>query len=112
MNALIPYAWAAAASDTAMLQKVVSPIITNIVNPVVKFLVLIAVVYFVWGVVKMIINAKEPSAHEEGRKHMMYGLIGLFIMISAWAIVYVISNSVKEVGNGGPSSSQIISPAP
>jgi hypothetical protein len=50
---------------------------------------------FVWGVVQMIINANDPDARSRGQQHMLYGSIGVVIMLCAWAVVYIISNTVK-----------------
>lgn len=76
---------------------VVDPIITNIVTPIVELMVSVGIIVFVWGVVELLLHADDPEARKTGRDHMIWGIVGVFIMISAWAIIYVISNTLKGV---------------
>jgi hypothetical protein len=54
----------------------------------------LAVVYFLWGVVGFIKNADNTEKREEGYKHMIWGIIGLFIMISANGIINIIRSTI------------------
>jgi hypothetical protein len=65
-------------------------IVTNIVNPVIYLLVFLAVVYFVYGVMVFIKNADNSEKRKEGSQHMLWGVIGIFIMFSAKGIIYII----------------------
>lgn len=60
-----------------------------ILEPFVLLLMAIAFLVFVWGVAQYVFNAASDQGREQGRRHMIYGLIGLFIMISAWSILAV-----------------------
>lgn len=93
MLSLVPQVQAAV--DTTAFGNFVSPIIVNIVDPVVELMFSIGIIVFVWGIVEMIVNADDPDARGKGRRHMLSGLIGMVIMLSAWGIIYVISNTVK-----------------
>ena len=81
--------------DATAFGNVVNPIITAIVDPAIELMALVGVVVFIWGVVEMIANGSEPESRAVGQKHMLWGLVGMAIMLSAWAIVYIISNTVK-----------------
>jgi zinc transporter ZupT len=74
---------------------VLNPIITHIVNPIVQLMFAVAVVVFTYGVFQMIWNKTDADGHTKGRNSMVGGLIGMFIMLSAWGIIYLISNTVK-----------------
>jgi large-conductance mechanosensitive channel len=89
---------ALAAVDMTAFGRVVDPIISNIIYPIVGLMFGIAVLVFVYGVIQMIIHGNDPDSRKKSQNTMMYGVIGLFIMVSAWGIIWVISNTVKELG--------------
>ena len=51
---------------------------------------LVAFVVFVWGIFIMILNATDETKRSEGKKHMMYGIIGMLIMFGAVGIVEIL----------------------
>ncbi len=73
--------------------KLISALATYILNPVIGVMIAVALLYFIWGVVQYVRNADDSAARETGSRHIIYGIIGLFIMISAFSIVKVILNS-------------------
>lgn len=73
--------------------KLMTAILTNIVNPAIIVLFAIALLVFVWGVLQYVRNADDADARAEGSRHMLYGVIGLAIMISAFAIVRFVVNT-------------------
>lgn len=83
------------AADPEGFGRVVEPIITNIIYPVVGLLFAVGVVVFAYGVFEMIWKGNDPKAREQGRNHMLGGVIGMFIMVSAWGFIYLVSNTVK-----------------
>jgi undecaprenyl pyrophosphate phosphatase UppP len=61
----------------------------------------IALVVFVWGVVRMVIGMNRGEADKEiaeGKKRMMWGLIALFVLVGVWGIITVL---VATFGTGG-----------
>jgi len=74
--------------------KVIDPIIANILDPLIMLMFAVAVVVFVWGIVEMLMHADDPTSREKGRNHMLGGIVGIVIMVSAWGIVYFISNTL------------------
>jgi hypothetical protein len=92
---LISVAYAASGIDT--FGKVVDPIISTIVNPVIMLIFAVGVVVFVYGVFQVIWGEPGGEAHEKGKKSMWYGIIGMFIMLSAWGIVNLVANTVKGI---------------
>lgn len=57
-------------------------------------MIVLAVVYFLWGVVQFILGAESEEKRREGQMHMFYGIIGLFIMVSVFGIMSVICNTI------------------
>ena len=66
----------------------------QIVTPLIYLMAALAVLYFLLGVFKFIQNADSPEERETGFKHMIWGVVGIFIMVSAKAIIYVILASL------------------
>jgi hypothetical protein len=85
----------AATDPTAAFATVVDPIIVNIVDPIIMLMLAVAIVVFVWGVVEMMLHGDDATARDKGRNHMLAGIVGLVIMISAWGIIYFISNTIS-----------------
>ena len=64
-----------------------------IVMPIIALLIILGVVYFLYGVFKFVANANVEDK-KEGKDTMIYGLIGLAIMVSAFGIIKLIVNTV------------------
>lgn len=77
--------------------KVVNPIFTHIIDPLIGLLFAVAVVVFVYGVIQVIWGEPGGEAHDRGKRSMWGGVIGMFIMLSAWGIIQIISNTVKSI---------------
>ncbi|MEK7090123.1 MAG: hypothetical protein AAB930_00895 [Patescibacteria group bacterium] len=65
----------------------------QILTPLTALLFVVATVIFLWGVVEMIASGDNEEARSTGRRHMIWGIIGLFIMLSAITIVKVLCAS-------------------
>lgn len=79
-----------AASGTEAFDSLLSKILSNIVTPVIYLLFALAVIYFLWGMITFLQNVDDVQKRAEGQQHMLWGIIGLFIMVSAKGIISVI----------------------
>ena len=66
----------------------------HILNPAITLLFFLAFLYFVYGVVQFIRHSDSEDGREDGQRHIMWGAIGMFIMISAYGIINLICNTV------------------
>ena len=66
--------------------------VSNLLNSVLPVIVAIGVLYFVWGVVSYVI-ASEEEAKKAGRDRIIYGIIGLAVIIGMWGLVNLVRNS-------------------
>lgn len=73
-----------------------SPIIdkikTEIINPIIILLVAVAVGYFLYGLMEFIRNQDNEDAQESGKKHMLWGVVGIAIMFSVYGILNLVNN--------------------
>ncbi len=58
-----------------------------ILYPLISLLLGAALLLFLWGVFRYIAGAEGDEARETGKRHMLYGIIGLVVMVSALAIL-------------------------
>ncbi|MBX4215492.1 hypothetical protein KW797_00930 [Candidatus Parcubacteria bacterium] len=61
-----------------------------ILNPLIGLLFAVALAYFVWGIVQFIRNSDSDTSRAEGQQHMIWGIIGMFIMIAVFGIIQLI----------------------
>ena len=71
--------------------------IGSILNLVIPILVTLGVVYFVWGVIEYV-KADEEAEKKKGRDKMIYGIIGLVVIVSMWGLVGIITNTFSLSG--------------
>ncbi len=77
-----------------MFDKLFTNIVNNILTPAEYLVFALAILYFMWGVVMFIKNADNESKRQEGISHMIWGIVGLFIMLSAKGIINFILSTL------------------
>ena len=77
------------------MEKFLKSVNTEIINPIIAVLFIVAVVVFVWGVVVMIAKSDSEEALTKGKKNMMYGIFGIFIMTSVFFLMQMIVNTFE-----------------
>jgi uncharacterized membrane protein len=60
-----------------------------IINPIIAILFALAFILFLWGAVAFVWNASDSTSKEDGKNHMIWGLVGMLIMVSAYGIINV-----------------------
>ena len=60
-----------------------------ILYPLITLMLTVALIVFLWGGFQFIANAGNSGKREEGRRHIMWGIIGMLIMLSAYAILTI-----------------------
>lgn len=64
----------------------------QIFGAVLPVLIALGVVYFVWGVIMYVIAADE-EAKKSGREKIIYGIIGLAVIVGLWGLVRILTNT-------------------
>lgn len=64
-----------------------------ILFPFISLLMAVAFLVFIWGCAEYVFGGSNDQAREKGMKHITYGLVGLFIMVSAWSILAVVAGT-------------------
>ena len=69
-------------------------------NQLIEILFIVATLAFLWGVIQYVLASGEEKKLAEGKKYIIYGLIGLFVMLSMWGIVTAVKNTLFNTGDG------------
>ncbi|KKW34464.1 MAG: hypothetical protein UY81_C0074G0009 [Candidatus Giovannonibacteria bacterium GW2011_GWA2_53_7] len=67
----------------------------KIVNPVVGLLFALAALYFVYGVYEFLKSDIGDAEKEKGRQHMLWGVIGMAIMVSVFGILSAVCKTIS-----------------
>lgn len=67
----------------------------KIIDPIILFLFALATLYFLYGVLQLIQNAGNEEARKVGQQHVLWGVVGMFIMLSFWGIMHLICNTIN-----------------
>ena len=70
-----------------VLNAFLAKVVVEIINPIILLLAASAFVVFLWGMFEFIRQAGDSGKREEGRKAILWGLIGLVIIFGAYGII-------------------------
>ncbi len=67
--------------------------LNQILNTIVPFIVGLAVFIIIWGIFTYITHAEEEEKRQEAKQFVLWGVIGVFLMLSVWGFVNILVNS-------------------
>ena len=73
---------------------VVSKIVSAIVMPVLAVVFALAVLLFIWGAAGLILNKDNPEKRVDSQQHILWGVVGMFIMVAAYGIIRFVANTI------------------
>ena len=79
----------------ASVDSFVSRLNTLIINPLITFLFALAVLYFLYGMLEFIMNQTNEEKKTSGKSHMLWGVIGITIMMGVWFILGIIQSTLN-----------------
>ncbi len=65
----------------------------TIIKSIVPLLFTLATAGFIWGIIQYVLNADNEEKRKKGKNYMIWGLVTLFVMISMWGLVGVLTNT-------------------
>jgi hypothetical protein len=81
-----------AAAATAFSCKLTSVII----NPLIMLIFSAGLLVFVFGLVEFLYALNTGGDQKSGKQHMLWGIVGMFIMASAWAILQILARVTNQ----------------
>ncbi|MFA7315531.1 MAG: hypothetical protein WC059_01860 [Candidatus Paceibacterota bacterium] len=82
-----------AEASVATLMKSINRVV---INPLILFLFAVAMVYFLYGLAQYFLNPNSEEIRKSSKSHMLWGIIGLFIMVAVFGIMRLILGTVGE----------------
>lgn len=76
--------------------------LSQVFNLIIPFLVLLATVVFIWGIVKYITAGGNEQKLEEAKSVIVWGIIALAVMLTAWGFVKVLVDAIFGTENLPP----------
>jgi len=64
-------------------------------NTIIYILGSLAVVYIVWNVVQYFIHGESDK--KEAGMNIIWGIVGLFVIVSIWGLVNILTNTFKTI---------------
>lgn len=81
------------ASGETMKSIIESKVLTTI-DAAVSFIVTLAVLAFVFGIVKFMGSAGNDKSRSEGRQFMVWSVLAIVCMVGVWGIVKIVKTSI------------------
>ena len=75
----------------------------TVMNGLIPLLLILAVVVLVAGIVKFVSAGDNEEKRQAGRQVMVYGIIVLFVMVSLWGFVNILTQSFLGKNFGIPN---------
>ena len=87
----------ATTTEVVDVDTLVQKVNSNIINPLIKLMFALAFLVFVWGVFQFLMNKQDEKNVTAGKQHMIWGVIGMAIMFSAFGIINLIVSTIGSV---------------
>jgi uncharacterized membrane protein YidH (DUF202 family) len=86
---LLPLLALAQSADTSYFDGLLDDI-GSFIGSLVPVLIGVAVVVFIWGVIKYTTAGDDPEKRAAARSLMIYGIIAIFVIVSIWGLVAIL----------------------
>ncbi len=68
--------------------------ITNLFNKrLIPIMILLALIYIIYGVIEYIRAVEDSQGREEKKQKIFWGIIGLFVILTVWSLVFIIAHT-------------------
>ncbi|MES2216024.1 MAG: hypothetical protein V4481_01875 [Patescibacteria group bacterium] len=70
--------------------------LTNLGNTFIQILIAFAVIYIIYNVVRfLIVGADNEEKRASARSAILWGVVGLFVILSIWGLVRILTNTFR-----------------
>lgn len=73
-----------------------------ILNPIIILLFAIALLVFFFGIFQFIRSETADTKREDGKKKILWGIFGMFIMVSAYGLIKLVLGTFGLTAKGYP----------
>ena len=80
-------------SGHVVFSDIISFVNCTISTTIIPLLMSLAVLVFIWGIIQYVIAQDDEGKRKSAKDTILYGIIGLFVMISIWGLVKILGNT-------------------
>lgn len=108
----------AQSNATVVAQGFMAKLNAAVFFPLLTLMMALALLVFLYGAFEYVVNAGSDDGRAQGRRHLMWGIIGMLVMISAYAILTIaaatfgIDDDLENATTGGSTLPAVGSPFP
>lgn len=73
--------------------------VTELINSLIPIVISIALLLFLIGIVRYVTAGGDEEARAAARGMIIFGIIALFVMVSVWGFVNILSRSIFNGSN-------------
>lgn len=82
--------------------QLINNITTQVLNPLITLLFAVATMMFAWGIVQYVLGGQgSDQKMTQAKNAMLWGIIGMFVMASAWGIVRILCKFFETCEKAG-----------
>lgn len=82
-----------------------------IIDPAILIIFSAGFFLFLWGLVVFLWNIDEGAENTAGKQHMIWGIVGMLVMVSVYGIISIIDNTLElDIANPDVSRIQNVQP--
>jgi fumarate reductase subunit D len=85
--------------------------LTRLGNVATTILIALAVIFIIWHTVQFVMNASNEEERSKNRTGILWGIVGLAIILSIWGLVAILTNTFNT-GNRQPTEKFPTIPVP
>lgn len=78
-------------TEVSNLEDIIN-LVLGLINVAIPTIIALAVLVFIWGIFKYVVSDSE-EAKGKGKDMMIWGIVGIFVMISVWGLVNILVNT-------------------
>ena len=82
----------------------------DLIATLIPLIIGVAVLLFLYGVLKYVTAGGDPEKRTEARNTMIWGIIAIFVMVSVWGLVNVLTSTFNLDSETVPSGPGIPKP--
>ena len=80
-----------------MENSIIDKLKQEIATPIIWLLFAFALLQFLWGMAVFIKNTDNTEAQLNGKKHMLWGVVGLAIMFGVYGILNLLNSTIAGI---------------
>lgn len=105
-SSLLPLLALAQEADTSYVNNLLDDV-GGIITQLIPIFIGVAVLVFIWGVIKYVTAGDDSEKRAQARSLMIYGIIAIFVIVSIWGLVAILQNITDTADQVGPDPIRI-----